>query len=162
MQANILSQLLSTSTLARLHDSELKVAADADAYTLAEHLRSIVDAVFTEWREAPKPGEYNNRKPYISSLRRNLQRTTLKRLASLVNSPGGSSLAALLGGGTGGVPEDARTIVRMHLSELDKQITTLLTAPDVKLDDYSRAHLQDSQERIRKLLSAQMTTDSID
>ncbi len=87
MQANVLSQLLSSSTLARLHDSELKLAADVDAYTLAEHLRSLVDAIFTEWREAPKPGEYTNRKPYISSLRRNLQRTTLKRLAGLVNAP---------------------------------------------------------------------------
>src|SRR5579863_3809782 len=81
MQSMILSQILSTPTLGRLHDSELKVAADADAYTLAEHLRSIIDAIFTEWRDAPKPGEYTNRKPYISSLRRNLQRTTLKRLA---------------------------------------------------------------------------------
>src|SRR5262249_205147 len=41
MQGNILSQLLSTSTLARLHDCELKQAADADVYTLAEHLRSL-------------------------------------------------------------------------------------------------------------------------
>jgi hypothetical protein len=163
MQANVLSQLLSTSTLARLHDSELKVAADADAYTLAEHLRSIVESIFTEWREAPKPGEYNNRKPYISSIRRNLQRTTLKRLAGLVNAAsGGNSLAALLSGGTGGIPEDARTIVRMHLTELEKQITALLAAQDVKLDDYSRAHLLDSQERIHKLLTAQVTTDSID
>ena len=50
----------------------------------------------------------------------------------------------------------------MYLGEMDKQIATLLAAQDVKLDDYSRAHLLDSQERIRKLLSAQMVTDSID
>jgi hypothetical protein len=163
LQANVLSQLLSTSTLARLHDSELKIAADADAYTLAEHLRSIVESIFTEWRDPPRAGEYTNRKPYIPSLRRNLQRTALKRLGGLVNGPsGGGSLAALLSGGTGGVPEDARTIVRMHLAELEKQITTLLAAPNVKLDDYTRAHLLDSQERIHKLLNAQMTTDSID
>jgi hypothetical protein len=163
MQANILSQLLSTSTLNRLHDGELKLAADADAYTLAEHLRSIVESIFTEWREAPKPGEYTNRKPYISSVRRNLQRTALKRLAGLINAPPSTAgLAALLGGSATGVPEDARTIVRMYLGEMDKQITTLLAAQDVKLDDYSRAHLLDSQERIRKLLSAQVITDSID
>ncbi|MGE5195134.1 MAG: zinc-dependent metalloprotease, partial [Deltaproteobacteria bacterium] len=163
MQGNILSQLLSTSTLNRLHDGELKLAVDADAYTLAEHLRSIVESIFTEWREPPKPGEYTNRKPYISSLRRNLQRTTLKRLGGLVNAPpGAGGLAALLGGSATGVPEDARTIVRMHLGEMDRQITALLAAQDVKLDDYSRAHLLDSQERIRKLLSAQIVTESID
>ena len=73
------------------------------------------------------------------------------------------SQGILLGGGSSGVPEDARTLIRMHLTDLDKQISTLLVgAPGVKLDDYSRAHLQDSQERIRKLLQAQVVTDSID
>jgi hypothetical protein len=50
----------------------------------------------------------------------------------------------------------------MHLVDLDKQITTLLAAQDVKLDDYTRAHLQDSQERIRKVLAAQVMVPSID
>jgi hypothetical protein len=163
MQGNILSQLLSTSTLARLHDSELKQAPEADVYTLAEHLRAIVEGIFSEIREAPKPGEYTNRKPYISSLRRNLQRTTLKRLAGLFSSGGSNQLAQLLtGASSGGIPEDARTLVRMHLTDLDKQITALLSAGDVKLDDYTKAHLQDTQERIRKLLQAQVITDSID
>ncbi|HEY3966497.1 MAG TPA: zinc-dependent metalloprotease [Planctomycetaceae bacterium] len=163
MQGNILSQLLSTSTLSRLHDNELKEPAEADVYTLAEHLRSVIDGVFGEWREAPKPGEYTNRKPYISSLRRNLQRTGLKRLANLFSSSGSNQiLLILIGGSSGGIPEDARTLVRMHLTEMDKQITAVLSAADVKLDDYSKAHLQDSQERIRKLLQAQVITESID
>ena len=163
MQGNILSQLLSSSTLARLSDSELKQPVDGDIYTLAEHVRSIVEGIFHEWRDAPKPGEYTNAKPYISSLRRNLQRTTIKRLAGLLNAPPSNALFIILGGGSSGsVPEDARTLVRMHLSDLDKQITVLLSAQGVKLDDYSKAHLQDSQERIRKLLATQVVTDSID
>jgi hypothetical protein len=161
-QSAILSQLLSTSTLARLHDSELKESADNDAYTLAEHLRTLVDALFSEWRDLPRAGDYTNRKPYISSLRRNLQRTALKRLAGLVNAPPSNALIILFGGGGGGVPEDARTLVRMHLADLDKQISILIAAQNVKLDDYTKAHLADSQERIRKLLAAQMVTDSID
>ena len=163
MQGNILSQLLSSSTLARLSDSELKQPPDADTYTLAEHLRTIVDGIFREWREAPKPGEYTNSKPYVASLRRNLQRTALKRLAGMLNASSSSAILIIFGGGSSGsVPEDARTLVRMHLSDLDKQISVLLGAQGVKLDDYSRAHLQDSQERIRKLLQAQVVTDSID
>lgn len=162
-QNQILTQLLSPAVLTRLSDTELKVTPEADVYTLAEHLRSLVDGIFTELREAPKPGEYTNRKPYVSSLRRNLQRNALKRLAGVVNSAPSSGLAALLGGGGGsGVPEDVRTLVRMHLTDLDKQISALLAAQDVKLDDYTRAHLQDSQERIRKVLSAQLTIQSID
>jgi hypothetical protein len=163
LQANILSQLLSSSTLARLSDSELKQPVDGDMYTLAEHLRSIVEGIFHEWRDAPKPGEYTTAKPYISSLRRNLQRTALKRVAGLLNAPPTSAFIIIFGGGSAGsVPEDARTLVRMHLTDLDKQITLLLGAQGVKLDDYSKAHLQDSQERIRKLLQAQVVTDSID
>ncbi|HLJ12595.1 MAG TPA: zinc-dependent metalloprotease, partial [Planctomycetaceae bacterium] len=162
MQRNILAQLMSSTTMARLYDTELKQATDADTYTLAEHLRLLVDALFTEWREPPKAGEYTNRKPYIGSLRRNLQRTALKRLAGLVNAPPVSSFIIFLGGGGGGVPEDARTLVRMHLTDMDKQVTALLAAQDVKLDDYTRAHLLDSQERIRKLLQAQVITESID
>ncbi len=159
-QSMILSQLLSTSTLSRLYDGELTQAVDGDAYTLAEHLRSLIDAIFTEWRDAPRAGEYTNRKPYISSLRRNLQRTALKRLAGLVNPPSMGGLAFLFS--SGAVPEDARTIVRMHLTDMDKQITALLAAQNVKVDDYTRAHLLDSQERIHKLLQAQVVTDSID
>ena len=162
LQSRILSQLLSTSTMARLYDGELKEPVDGDAYTLAEHLRTLVEAIFTEWRDAAKPGEYTNRKPYIASIRRNLQRTTLKRLAGMVNAPPSSGLFIILGISGGGVPEDARTLIRMHLGDMDKQITALLAAQNVKLDDYSKAHLLDSQERIRKLLQAQMVTDSID
>lgn len=162
MQSQILSQVLSTSTLARLHDNEAKMAADADTYTLAEHLRLLVDSIFSEWREPPKAGEYSNRKPYISSLRRNLQRNALKRLTSLVvSSPSSAaSIVILLGGSSGGVPEDARTLVRMYLADMDKQIAALLGAQDVKLDDYTRAHLLDSQERIRKVLQAQVVTQA--
>ncbi|MFN9375177.1 MAG: zinc-dependent metalloprotease [Planctomycetaceae bacterium] len=158
-QSNILNQLLATNTLTRLSDFELKSAVEADVYTLAEHLRMLVDGIFTEIREAPKPGEYTNRKPYINALRRNLQRTALKRLAGNLTG-GGGGLAALLGGAA--APEDVRTLVRMHLVDIDKQITTLLAAQDVKLDDYTRAHLQDSQERIRKVLTAQVMVPSID
>lgn len=150
MQGRILFQLLSPTTLARLHDSELKVAPEADTYTLAEHLRSIIDAVFSEWREPGKAGEYSNRKPYISSMRRNLQRMALKDFASLVTATPHET------------PEDARTLARYHLTELDKQITSLMATPNLKLDDYTRAHLLDSQERIRKVLQSQVTVHSID
>ncbi|HVW03308.1 MAG TPA: zinc-dependent metalloprotease [Planctomycetaceae bacterium] len=146
MQQRILYQLLNPMTLSRLQDSELKVAADADAYTLAEHMRGVVDAVFGEFKGGT--GEFTVRKPYVSSFRRNLQRATVKELAFLVNSASGA-------------PEDARTLARYHLGELDKQITALLAKGDLKLDDYSRAHLLDTQERIHKALQASVILPSI-
>jgi hypothetical protein len=147
MQAGILLQLLDPTTLSRLHDGELKVAADGEAYTLAEHLRTIIDGIFTEW-QTPKPGEYTNQKPYLSSFRRNLQRMTLKYLAKLVTDGYGA-------------PEDARTLSRMHLATMDQQITAVLENKEVKLDDYSRAHLLDCQSRIRQVLNAALEVRSV-
>lgn len=164
MQSRILYRLTNQITLARLHDSELKVAGDADAYTLAEHLRTLVQACFSEWQIPEKPGEYTNRKPYISSFRRNLQRIAVKQLADVLSTPGMSMYSLLSPFRFSGVamPEDARTLCRLHLADLDRQITALLGKEDLKLDDYSRAHLQDCQERIRTILSAKVQIRSID
>lgn len=148
MQAGILGQLMNSYTLSRLHDSELKVDGNADAYTLAEHLGSIVGAVFAEWKGPDEASEYSNREPYISSFRRNLQRMALKQLASLVTS--GYQ-----------VPEDARTLARMHLSRLGGQASKLLKNDTLKLDDYTRAHLLDSRSRIRQVLNAELEVLSV-
>ncbi len=149
MQSRILGQLVNVTTMTRLYDSELKAPPEADVYTLAEHVRLIVDGVFTEWK-APAKGEYTVRKPLIGSYRRNLQRIMLKEFAFYVNSP------------FAGVPEETRTLSRFHLKELEAQITAALANAEIKLDDYSKAHLIDCQERIRKTLAAQVSVPSID
>ena len=71
--------MLSPLTLDRLHDSEMHVAADQDALTTPELFDRLSKSIFAEVEKAPE-GEFTNRKPAISSLRRNLQRTYLKRL----------------------------------------------------------------------------------
>lgn len=149
MQSRVLGQLVSTNTLNRLYDSELKAPPEVDVYSLAEHIRLIVDGVYTEWK-APAKGEYTVRKPLIGSYRRNLQRIMLKEFAFYVNSP------------FAGVPEETRTLSRFHLKELEAQITAALANAEIKLDDYSKAHLIDCQERIHKALAAQVTMPSID
>lgn len=157
MQTIILNQLLSPYTLKRLHDNEVKLSADADAYTLAEHLRKILGATFTEVRGTAKAGTYTERKPFISTYRRNLQRVALKSFTGLVNGPSSGGFFFII---QPSIPEDVRTLSRMYLNEIDKQITAILSTPGLTLDDYSRAHLLDTQERIRKSLSAQVTTSS--
>lgn len=147
MQARMLRQLVSPLVLNRIVDSEFKVADGQDAYTLAEHLKLLVDGVFSELRPEKLEGEYSNRKPMISSFRRNLQRLALEELFTMLNSDNG-------------VPEDARTLTRMHLQTVDGQIKTLLEAQGLKLDDYTRAHLMDSQSRIRAALNATVTVSS--
>jgi len=159
-QDRTLLQLLESSTLSRIQDSELKVAADQDAYTLAEHLRLVVDGVFSELN-APNAGEFTNRKPFVASFRRNLQQTAVQELAGMVAKPGASGGFIILGLGGSDAPRDAQVLSRMHLQSLKEKIAAALAKADLKLDDYSRAHLQDLHTRIDQVLTAQLSVDSI-
>lgn len=141
MQTQVLSRLLSPLTLTRLQDGEVKVAANEDAYTLAEHLKSITDALFSELN-APPAGEFNNRNSYIPSYRRNLQRAALKQLADLVLKKEGQ-------------PEDARVLLRMYLTDVAQKIDAVLAKGDLKLDDYARAHLVDTRLRLKQVLEGE-------
>jgi hypothetical protein len=147
MQARILGTLFSPVLLDRLYDGELKQPESADVYTLAEHLRRLSDGIFSEWKATARPGEYTVRKPYIVSFRRNLQRMALQEMVVIASTNVSS------------VPEDARNLARMHLGELRDNALTILSAGDVKLDDYTRAHLLDAVERIRKALDVQFVVN---
>jgi hypothetical protein len=140
-QDRILQQLLSSLTLTRLHDSELRVAADQDALTTAELLERLTKAVFAEVIQPPA-GEFTNRKPAISSLRRNLQRTYLRRL----------SMIAM---GDSGAPQDCQSVAYAQLNDLVTHIEGALKG-GAKLDSYSAAHLQESASRARKVMEARL------
>ena len=99
--------------------------------------------------ESTKEGDYSLRKPAISSLRRNLQRTYLKQIATL----------AL---GQSSAPQDCQTVAYAELTNLQQRIKSLLDNQPVasKLDAYSRAHLQESSARIGKVLEARIDLPS--
>ena len=147
-QERVLAQLLSSVTLTRMHDAELKAAADADVLTTAELIQRLTKAIFSEV-ETTKEGDYSLRKPAISSLRRNLQRSYLKQISQM----------AL---GQSSAPQDCQTIAWAELSDLNARMTSLLKneAVSTKLDAYSRAHLQESQARIQKVLEARLSLNS--
>jgi hypothetical protein len=140
-QDRIVAKLLSPLTLSRMHDSELKVNADADALTTAELVERLTKAVYSEV-DSVKEGEFTNRKPAISSLRRNLQRAYLRRLSQL----------AL---GETSAPEDCQTIAFAELGRLKTRVDSAL-AGQAKLDSYSQAHLQETSARITKVMDAKM------
>jgi hypothetical protein len=141
-QDRILDQLLSSVTLKRMHDSELKAPSDKDVLTTAELIQRLTKAIFSEV-ETTKEGDYTNRKPAIASVRRNLQRSYLEELTKLAL---GSSAA----------PQDCQTVAYAELANLQQRIKSLLDNQPVagKLDTYSRAHLQESAARIAKVLDA--------
>jgi hypothetical protein len=147
-QERILEQILSSVTLKRMHDAELKAPTEADVLTTAELLQRLTKAIFSEV-EATKEGDYSNRKPAISSMRRNLQRSYLRELSEL----------AL---GATNAPQDCQTIAYAELTYLRQRIQSLLDNQPVasKLDAYSRAHLQESAARIEKVLDARIQLPS--
>jgi len=140
-QDRVLGQLLSSTTLSRLRDSELKVPAEKDAFTAAELIEGLTAAIFAE-TEKVRDAKYTNRKPAISSLRRNLQRRYLEWLARLAMG----SVAA---------PEDCQTVAYVELESLEARIKEVL-ARKAQLDTYTRAHLEESAARIRKVLDARL------
>ncbi len=144
-QEEVLGQLTSSATLNRIHDAELKIAVDQDALTTAELLDRLTGAVFAEVKEI-KDGNFTERKPAISSVRRNLQRSYLKTLANIAM-------------GRAFAPQDCQTIAYARLATLREDIDKLL-ASKVKLDAYSSAHLRESAARIEKVLEAKLSLSS--
>jgi len=144
-QSRIMSQLLSSTVLERIHDTELKTSADSDVLTTAELIERLNKAVFAEL-DAIEKGEFTNRKPAISSLRRNLQRDYLRRLSRMAM---GQTYA----------PDDCQTVAFAELDALQKKMTRVLEDND-NLDSYTRAHLLESASRTSKVLDAKLTLSS--
>jgi hypothetical protein len=147
-QERVLSQMLSSVTLERMHDAELKASPDSDVVTTAELLDRLTKSIFSDV-EGLKEGEYSNRKPAIASLRRNLQRSYLKSLSQLAM-------------GNTGAPQDCQTVAYLQLGDLQAKIKKVLDNGEMtgKLDTYSKAHLQESNARIQKVLDARLNLSS--
>ncbi|MBI5367088.1 MAG: zinc-dependent metalloprotease [Planctomycetes bacterium] len=138
--------LLNPWTVERIHDAELKVSPDQDAMTLAELFATLRGAVWTEL-ESPKgagaAGPYTARKPLISSLRRALQREHLRIMIGLATGSTGAS----------DYPADARTLAWYNLQDLQDRLAKVM-AKSEGLDDYTRAHLAETEERVEQALRA--------
>jgi hypothetical protein len=141
-QDRVLGRLLDPLVLARVRDNELKLPAEQDAFTTAELLEALDQAVMREVGELG-PAEYSPRKPAIASLRRGLQRAYLTRLAGLAMAGGAAN-------------PDAQALAAEQLRSLDRRLEGLLTKAEVTLDAPSRAHLAELRDRIDKVLDADL------
>ena len=65
-------------------------------------------------------------------------------------------IGLLLLRGASPVPPDAKSVARMHLRDIQRRIEAALREKGSSLDDTSRAHLEECQERVAKVLSAAM------
>jgi hypothetical protein len=151
IQASTLTMLLNPTTLRRVYDNEFRIPSDQDALTLPELLDTISCSV---WGELDKPAEgtFTARKPMISSLRRNLQREHVERLIDL-GMPGNVSGAAA---------KPIANLSQSQLRDLESKIGKALEAQAAKLDPYTKAHLAETRELIKRALDAQVIYNTDD
>lgn len=146
IQASALTLLMNPTTLRRVLDNELRLSPDVDTLTLPEVLSTISTAAWTEL-DQECPADRNDRKPMISSLRRNLQREHIQRLMDLVlKDPTGTAAYKPIG-----------TLARMQLRDLKAKIGKSLETCGDKMDAYSIAHLTEAHQRVSQVLDASYT-----
>ncbi|KAB8315742.1 zinc-dependent metalloprotease [Tolypothrix campylonemoides VB511288] len=131
MQGSVLSDLLSSDRLSRLKDIELKTQPN-QSLSLPELYDTLQSSI---WAEVLKP---NGKPMVISSLRRGLQRQYVDLLTRMVLRKER-------------VPEDARTLAWYKLKQLNEKLDGVSSN-----DEYTKAHLLETRDRISKVLNAQV------
>jgi hypothetical protein len=136
LQRQVLDRIFHPVLLSRVMDSEVKVSAPAEAFTLGELFTGVQDSI---WAETKAPGATLN----INSYRRSLQREHLRKMIGMVLRDAS-------------VPEDARTLARHQLVSLRTQLQGALAKPTTNKSLEVRAHLSESIARIDEALKANM------
>ena len=145
LQLWTLFDFLNPFALGLIYDAETRISPDEDALTIPELLQELTKSIYGEVAETLS-GTFTNRKPFINSIRRNLQHEFVEQLIEIA-----------LEDKFGRSPQAARTQAWYRLRRLKGQIEEALKAQGgagFKLDDYSRAHLEEAAQRIAKALDA--------
>jgi len=155
IQKIALGQCLDAGVLGRLQDQALQADDGAQPLTLAEVFRSLTDGIWTEYPAGAPPEA-----AATSTIRRNLQREHLRRLARMVLGPKRNGTSDLYGYvlffNSRPVPPDAHSLARLHLKEIGGRIDKALDRKDAKVDDLTRAHLEECRHRIGQVLEARL------
>jgi len=141
-----LSDRLFPEVIRRIYDAELKTDAE-DKLTAAEYLQRIQRACWSDATDAEraKSGRWSDTEPFLSSIRRSLQREYLRLVEPLVRRPPGALL-----------PPDLHAMTTYSLSRLAEDLKAVLSAAGGRLDFASRAHLESCRSRIERMLSAEL------
>lgn len=138
LQRTVLDHLTSEALAVRLADAESKMARNDQLLNFAEVQQRLSDAVWTELAAA-KPGALA-----IDSLRRNLQREHVRRLATALLRP---SAAA-----------DLRPVLRQAAAQLQARLQAALAGKPAPL---IRAHLDDSLATLTEALKAPLVKQGV-
>jgi len=154
LQTLVMSDLLSSDRLERLVDAELKTQL-GEALQPADLFTTLQNSI---WAEVLQPAKGTLE---IGTLRRALQRQHLTLLSNMVlrnnlqaldNAQTVPDLIAAFS--TAGAPEESRTLAWYHLRKLRSLLDQAVKRP---IDDLAtRAHLEQSRDRITKILDASL------
>ncbi|MFG0258533.1 MAG: zinc-dependent metalloprotease [Phycisphaerales bacterium JB043] len=145
IQGTALTLVLNPTTLRRIYDNELLSRDDEDAFTLAETMTAIYRSIWTELEDTGHVGDYDDQRPMVSSLRRNLQSMHVDRLIDL----------SLPDGMPGAASKPIADLSLLQLRSISTTIDSLLEESESSIDVYTISHLQGVVHRIRSALDAQ-------
>ena len=132
LQDAVLGELLHPWRLARIRDAEARWG-EAETVGIPELTGRLTDAV---WAELDAGAARD-----VPASRRDLQRAWIEAMTTLVvDAPPRT-------------PSDARAVARVRMREVGERIDERLAAAS-GLNDYTRAHLEESAARIREALEA--------
>jgi hypothetical protein len=143
VQKAALTAVLNPSTLNRVYDNEFRAEPDEDVLTVPEVMGMVKMAVWAELDSRPD-GRKTASDPFVSSLRRNLQRNHLERLIDLAGESNGFGASSTAVG----------SLSRAQLRDLDAAIGESLSRDGNRLDPYTKAHLSDAKAIIDRVLNS--------
>lgn len=157
LQRIVLNQCFSPRILSRIQNQELQADPKSKPLKLEEIFTTLTEGIWSE---------LNGNATCYSTVRRNLQREHLRRLMTMVVGNRRSSLEDVYGyviilSGSGTVPADAKSLARMHLADIGARIGKVLENKSGLLDDATRAHLIECQQRIHKILDSSYTASEL-
>jgi hypothetical protein len=138
-QGWLLQDLLDGARLSRMVDNEVRMPAGQQAFGVDDLFSTLTDGIWTE----VAAGRARN----IDSFRRNLQRMHVKELTRIMYDTRTNPFVSP-------VPEDARSLARLELTQLSGRLGTALNTQG--LDNSTKAHLVETKARIDKALEASM------
>jgi hypothetical protein len=138
IQDNTLSNVLSSSRLTRMTTASNRFA---NAYSIDELFTDLKKGIWSELAT----------KKSIDGRRRNLQKSYVERMTSMLGTSGNSISISMGGISQGPDPKktDITSVVRAHLISLKNEINAAAVAMP---DNMSKYHLQDVSERIKRAL----------
>lgn len=152
-----LAHCLDAEVLTRVQDQELQSDPGSKPLALAEIFRTLSNGIFSELTIDPKA------KPNtlaISTIRRNIQREYISRLSGIVLGPKAPALGGnfmfVVFSGSDEAPADARALARLHLKELAAKLGPATAQAS---DDTTKAHLEECQQRIFRVLGANVSAN---